>query len=228
MANLFDEVPDGGMDEYYRDNSINHNARYTEYMLFIPDYIYKAINTSNITLDQYIDTVKALKASKGFNLYHLGDDIDNIPIDMREYIMLLEKYNKDIYKTIGSELENLISIHNYIMKELKIPYNEKLYVEDIFIRGLDKYNRNRYSSDYNPINLLKTNKSVEFKDTYTIVNSDICLVIVKDGFGNYITDNNYKKILIDDILNSRELYMGTTVFNSGFMISSIELNLSNS
>jgi len=199
---------------------------FTNDILFIPDYIYKAINSSGVTIEQYLDTIKAAKTSPNFK--EMYDLFYNESEDLKTYARTLDEYNQKIVNTIGSEIKNLIQIQKYILSLLKINYRDNNDVEYTFIRGLSSFNKNyRYSSDMSSINLLKTNKDVKFEETYVIVNSDICLVILKDGFGNHIDDNGCKKKLLDDIVDSRQLFMSNAVFGSYFMKSSIELNLSN-
>lgn len=201
---------------------------HTDDILFIPEYIYKAINSSGVSVEQYIDVIKAAKTSPNFK--EMYDLFYNESAELKAYAKTLQDFNQKIYNTIGSEINNLIQIQKFIISVLGIStYRDDNSIEYIFIRGLNNLNNgNRYVGDNTPINLLKTNNEVKFEDTYVIVNSDICLIILKDGFGNYIDDSSCKKILLDEILDSRQLFMGSMVFGSDFMKSSIELNLSNS
>ena len=110
---------------------------------------------------------------------------------------------------------------------LDISYRDETDIEYTFIRGLSRLGKDKYSVDYNSINLLKINSNIEFEETYDIVNSDICMVMLKDGFGNYIEEYHSREKLLDDIIDSRQLFMSSAVFGSDFVRSSIKLNLSN-
>jgi len=211
-------------DNHIRKDGDLLKKAFTNDILFIPEYIYKAINSSGVTIEQYIDTIKAAKTSPNFKdmydlFYSEGEDL-------KTYSETLIEYNQKIYNTIGSEINNLVQIQKFILNMLGISYRDESDIEYTFIRGLDKLNKNKYSKDFSPINLLKINSNIEFEETYDIVNSDICMVILKDGFGNYIDEYQSKKRLLDDIVDSRQLFMGNAVFSSDFVRSSIRLNLS--
>ncbi len=198
---------------------------FTNDILFIPEYIYNAINSSGVTIEQYIDTIKAAKTSPGFKSMY--DIFYTESEELKTYAQTLLGYNQTIYKTIGSEINNLVQIQKYISSELGVSHFEESDIEFTFIRGLKNISNNKYNRDLSPINLLKLNSNIKFEETYDIVSSDICMVILKDGFGNYIDEYQFKKRLLDDIINSRQVFMGNMVFGSYFVKSSIRLNLSN-
>jgi len=202
----------------------NHKKIFSDDILFIPEYIAAAINTSGVTLTQYIDTIRSAKTSPNFkgswDLLYPEDS------DMAMYAKTLASYNQMIYKTIGNEISNLLRIHLYILKMLDINYSSDADIERVLVKGLSKLDSWDLNNDFSPINLLKNRSDIEFNKTYSIVKADISLVILHDGFGNYIENKECKKILLDDILNSKELFMGNEVFSSSYMCSSIKLNLS--
>lgn len=201
---------------------------FEEDVIFIPEYIYNAFNASGVTIEEYFNLLETAIANGGdTEILYLDADSEELNNNI---VPKIKEYNKRLYKALGGELVIFLNLQKEVHKELNIYLKKRSTIEDLMVIGLrDAVGRSAYNNiNVAPSNILSnTDDNVNFRDTYSVTDSKHCLVILKDGFGNEFKNNKNKLILLNDVLNSREMFMRDKVFSSTFMKSAIELNYKN-
>lgn len=226
--------------------------RYTLFdnsIFFIPEYMYRALESSGLSIANYIkiykDLIAAIKEDGTGRSYNLSlnrkshilvaEESEDISANTKALYTQLVELNKRLLEILGMyELELLFNMQVLLSERLNLnPYdrmnesNEEIG-ECIFFNGIRdviKLHPGIVNGEM-VLALLKGEENIPFNETFEIVDDSATFIIVKEGFSNYLNvAGRYK--LLKELVDAKEKTIGDRIYKSSVTKGLIKEKLSN-
>lgn len=216
--------------------NLNKSKAFDSSVIFIPEYMLNALHNENMSFDKYFGYLRDMKTKLPANFngcpweaYRLVMGSEDATPELKSLSDELEKIHFELFDTLGSyEVRNLFHLNKLLYDFLELSvYDSGSGIEmNIFNENIVKRYNVYMNEDKDFLALFRSNDEIEFNNTYDIIDAGVTIVVVKEGFSNYLT-KQAKVEFLRDLVDTRAIVMGNSIYSSSLLTSYIQNKLSN-